>query len=69
MGNHINITGDKFPKQYPHVRVNVMFHYDTRTACMGSIVRDDKEAPYVSIIKLDEGRHVLTTECQYSPVK
>ncbi len=34
----------------------------------GVIVRDDKEEPGEKIIKLDDGRYVLATECQYSIV-
>jgi hypothetical protein len=34
---------------------------------MGEVVRDDIEAPYIMIIRLDDGRHVLATECQWQP--
>lgn len=33
---------------------------------MGYIVRDDREEPFETIIKLDNGRYVRGAECQYS---
>jgi hypothetical protein len=43
----------------------VCFQYDTSRTCNGTIVRDDLEDPWQMIIRLDDGRHVLATECQY----
>lgn len=66
MGCVSSTTHDKFPKQgtYAGKRVSVLFHYkDPKLG--GVMVRDDIEAPFVAIIKLDDGRHILTTECQY----
>lgn len=40
----------------------VCFDYDTSQAVLGLIVRDD--APGILIIRLVDGRHVLSTECQ-----
>jgi hypothetical protein len=34
---------------------------------LGTIVRDDNEPPWRTIIRLDDGRVVLASECQYSP--
>jgi hypothetical protein len=70
MGCVASITKDTFPKQgeYLNQRAKVYFHYDTQTEFLGTIVRDDMESPWHTIIKLDDGRVVLTTECQYSPV-
>lgn len=70
MGCVSNITKFKFPKQSDYVgtRVNVCFHYDTQNSVNGTIVRDDREEPYVGIIQLDSGRYVLDTECQYSHI-
>jgi hypothetical protein len=34
---------------------------------MGTIIRDDREAPHLTIIQLDGGRVVMSTECQYAP--
>lgn len=43
------------------LRVEVCFNYDTERCISGEIVRDDE----VTIIKLDDGRYVPSTECQY----
>jgi len=69
MGNLDNITYDTFPRQGNWIgrRVKVCFHYDTSRQIGGEIVRFDSEAPFVEIIALDDGRYVLTSECQYSP--
>lgn len=68
MGCVNNITNDKFPRQTDWLgkRVNTCFHYDTEHTLPGTIVRDDAEAPLMTIIALDDGRYVLSTECQYS---
>jgi tRNA A37 threonylcarbamoyladenosine synthetase subunit TsaC/SUA5/YrdC len=47
-----------------------MFNYDTTNIVFGTIIRDDTECSsegnkLVTIIKLDDGRVVLDTECQY----
>lgn len=46
-------------------KVQVCFNYDTANAVNGVIVRDDAAEPFLTIIKLDDGRHVMSTECQY----
>lgn len=79
MGCIENITFDKFPKQkdkdyeYPQfavgARVSVCYHYDTSKTHMGTIVRDDLEAPFETIIKLDNGRYLRGTECQFCYLK
>lgn len=69
MGSVSNISIDLWPKQgswFSH-RVKVCFHYDTARTLNGVIVRDDNEDPWVTIIKLDDGRFILASECQYSP--
>lgn len=68
MGVIANIKHNLFPKQGRDLnrRVTVFFHYDIANSISGEIVRDDMDAPFVCIIKLDDGRHVLATECQYS---
>jgi hypothetical protein len=71
MGCVKTIDYDKFPKQNKEgdfsvgSKVRVCFHYDTSKICMGTIVRDDLEEPCITIIRLDDGRYVLSTECQY----
>jgi hypothetical protein len=68
MGAVKNITATTFPRQgaYQNQRTKVLFHYGG-PELMGTIVRDDYEDPFVTIIKLDDGRYVLATECQYAP--
>lgn len=76
MGCVSTIDFDKFPKQadqnykYPKLgkRCEVVFHYNTSRPLMGTIVRDDIEEPYETIIKLDDGRYIRGTECQYRPL-
>ena len=69
MGCVNGIAYDKFPEQHEkflNKRVKVCFHYDTSKSVKGYIVRYDIEEPFKSIIKLDDGRYVLGTECQFS---
>lgn len=70
MGAIDSVSTDRFPRQgrYLGRRVKVCFHYNTKdTTVGGEIVRDDVEEPYRTIIRLDDGRYVLSTECQYTP--
>lgn len=69
MGVHDNIAIDKYPKQGPWLGewVEVCFHYDADNTIKGRIVREDAEAPGVMIFQLEDGRYVLSTECQYRP--
>lgn len=71
MGCVKNISYESFPKQglYVGKPVNVCFNYDTTKCLPGVIVRDDYEEPWLGIIALEDGRYVLTTECQYSIVR
>ena len=64
-----NIKIDSFPKQgeFLNKKTDICFHYDTSKTLGGQIVRNDIEEPFVTIIRLDDGRHILDTECQYSP--
>lgn len=68
MGCHTNITKDLFPKQGSFLDkvVEVCFHYNTKDTIFGRVVRDDTEEPGRMIIRLYDGRYVLSTECQYS---
>ena len=68
MGSHQNINFNKFPKQgdYLNKRCKVTFNF-AQNAIEGTIVRDDIEAPFETIIQLDDGRFVRGSECQYSP--
>ncbi len=68
MGCVTTITAYRFPKQSEHVnrRARVCFHYDTSVWIDGTIIRDDREEPFETLIKLDDGRVIRGTECQYS---
>lgn len=57
-----------YPKQSKDVGkdVNVCFRKDLSNQLSGILVRDDMESPYVTIIRLNDGRYVLSDECQYS---
>ncbi len=68
MGTVATITAEKFPKQGPHIgrRTKVIFHWGD-VVVWGTIVRDDCEYPWRIIIALDDGRYILSTECQYAP--
>jgi hypothetical protein len=70
MGVVKNVSADTWPRQGSDLgkRARVCFNYNTAREVMGTIVRDDMEAPFVTIISLDDKRVVLATECQYSPV-
>lgn len=70
MGCASNVSATTFPKQgsYTGSRVRVCFNYDTSACVFGEVVRDDAEAPGVMIFRLEDSRHVLSTECQWQPV-
>ncbi|PYD05931.1 hypothetical protein DND90_21580 [Pseudomonas syringae pv. maculicola] len=70
MGCVSSVSATTFPKQgaYAGSRVRVCFNYETSASVFGVIVRDDAEAPGVMIIRLDDSRHVLSTECQWQPL-
>lgn len=69
MGVDPNIAHDRWPKQggFLGQRVDVCFNYDTAHTLPGEVVRDDVTAPGRMVIRLDDGRHVLSTECQWTP--
>lgn len=69
MGVVAGIGIDSMPKQGSWLgkRTRVCFNYDTSRTVMGTIVRDDIEEPWRTIIKLDDDRFVLATECMHSP--
>jgi hypothetical protein len=69
MGVVKNVGADTFPKQGRNLgrNVRVCFNYDTSRWFNAVCVRDDVEEPGVEIFRLDDGRHVLSTECQWQP--
>ncbi len=68
MGIVDNIDYNTFPKQGPMLgkEVIVCFKYNTKEVIKGIFVRDDTEEPFIEIIKLEDDRYVLTTECMWS---
>lgn len=68
MGCVKTIDKFNFPKQSGHVnqRVDVCFHYDTANVIGGTVIRDDAEEPFETLIKLDSGRTIRGCECQFS---
>jgi hypothetical protein len=70
MGIVPNVGFDTWPKQGGLLgkRTEVCFRYDTTKTVMGTIVRDDHQEPWITIISLDDGRVILATECMHSPV-
>ena len=80
MGVIKNIGFDEMPKQGSHLgkRTKVCFNYKSDDYIYGTVIRDDvaariafngDELPGHTIILLDDGRALLTTECQYSPLR
>jgi hypothetical protein len=71
MGSQSSISVTQFPRSgaYLGKQVNVCFHCNTSKAVVGTIVRDDISSPFVTIIRLDDGRYVLGTECMYTAQK
>ncbi|MEM6746777.1 MAG: hypothetical protein AAF608_05105 [Pseudomonadota bacterium] len=49
-------------------RVAVMFDYDSSTTTTGVVLRDDITEPFLTLIQLEDGFVVRSTECQYSPI-
>ena len=66
MGVHPNIGADRFPRQGGVGRaVRVCFDYDIAIWLKGTLIRDDMEEPLLTIFQLEDGRVVLSTECQW----
>lgn len=69
MGQHPNIDYNKFPVQgkYLGKRVKVSFNYSQKVE-RGTIIRDDIDNPFLTLIQLDNGGVVSSKECQYTPL-
>lgn len=74
MGIQKRIDIKNFPKQHLVKeslmggigrKVEVCFYYNSANTIHGVIIRDDKELPFRTIIRLCDGRIILATECQY----
>jgi hypothetical protein len=59
----------KFPQYAVGARVEVCYHFDGAKRHLGTVVRDDIEEPYETIIKLDNGRYLRAVECQFSYIR
>ncbi len=70
MGVSKTVGAERFPEQgsFLNREVVVMFDYKAATKQPAVCVRDDREDPFLAIFRLEDGRHVLATECQYSPL-
>jgi len=68
MGVVNGVSADEWPEQGDRLgcRALVCFNYDTSRTFPGVVVRDDMAEPYQTIIRLDDGRHVLGVECQWT---
>jgi len=71
MGVVKGINFENYPEQGNWVgrKVKVCYEYDSSKGHLGVIVREDIEEPGRMIIKLDDGRYLLSTECQYGFIK
>ena len=49
-------------------RIAVCFDYDTTQTLVGEVVRHDVEPPGLMLIRLEDGRIVCDTECQYGTI-
>jgi hypothetical protein len=68
MGIVANVSATRYPKQTESLnrRVRVCFDFEPEPNFLGTIIRIDAELPGRTIIKLDDGRVLLSTECMYS---
>ena len=69
MGVSANVGFHDYPRQgsWLNRRMVVCFDYDTANTIGATCVREDDEEPGIMILRLDDGRYVLSTECQFRP--
>lgn len=65
MGMHPSIGKDRFPRQGA-VGERMKVRLSDGSELGGTMRRDDMEAPWLTLIELDDGRFVLGTECVYA---
>jgi hypothetical protein len=68
MSRYKYIGKGKYPSQNSdlhHKTVVVMLEYDSREPLRGEVLRADDAAPHEVVIKLDDGRIVLGSECTF----
>jgi hypothetical protein len=71
MGVSPFINYEKYPNQgnLLNCRVRVCYEFDSSKVHEGVVIRDDLGRPGLTIIKLDNDRVLLSSECQFSPIK
>lgn len=62
------IGKETYPEQFGSVgdRVLVAFKYDIANPLPATVLRDDAEEPFTTVLRLDDGRIVMGSECQWS---
>lgn len=68
MGEYKYLGVEKYPKQDPLLidkKVVVMLAFDSKRPLRGRVLRADAELPREVVIKLDDDRIVLGSECSY----
>lgn len=62
------IGKDAYPEQFDSVgaRVLAAFDYDVANPLPATVLRDDAEEPFRTVLRLDDGRIVMGSECQWS---
>ena len=66
MGQHHNITSDRYPRQSPDVGKPVLVTlHNADCPVPAVIIRNDIEEPHRTIFQLNNGWVLLSTECQY----
>lgn len=58
-----------YPTQSEYVGrpARVCFNYDTANTFPAVVLRDDTGKPWLTVLRLDDGRCVLGSECQWTP--
>ena len=71
MGALENISASKFPKQGGQLgkQVKVCFHSNADITLNAEVVRDDREEPFRTIFRLENGNYVLASECHWQPAE
>lgn len=62
-----NVSFDEYPAQANIVSRRVVVYYDKDKTKFhyGTIVRADRQAPYETLIALDNGHYVRSAECRF----
>ncbi|MHA7878805.1 MAG: hypothetical protein ACX931_03370 [Saccharospirillum sp.] len=68
MSRYKYVGKERYPKQDTELRghsVVVMLEYDSRKPQRGEVLRADAEPPHEVVIRLEDGRIVLGSECTF----